>query len=90
MGYRDPGHPPAADRHVREPRQHRHAPCQACVAWAGWTPLEQPFQKDIVNQSTPGNTTAVPEPGALQHLAPSLGERGMDVQPPTPVALTDA
>lgn len=31
-------------------------------------------------QVTP--TTAVPEPGALQDLAPSLGRRGNDVKPP--------
>lgn len=30
----------------------------------------------------PGNTTAVPELGALQDLAPSLGERGKGMKPP--------
>lgn len=57
------------------------------------TPLQQSFQKDIVNQSSPAYpsaqvayTTAVPEPGALQHLAQSLGKRGKGLRNPRDAA----
>lgn len=62
-------HPPAADRHVREPRQHRHAPL-CSLGWPGipGTTLPEGYCHSGTPQVTP--TTAVPEPGALQDLAP--------------------
>lgn len=91
--------PTRADRHVREPLQHRHTPC---VAWAGWTSLEQPFQKDIVRLSDcqaifPSRAqvtllTPLPfrSPGPCRISLRLLATAGTTLNPPTPVDLTDA